>query len=1095
MRLHWLLTWLLLPPVTGYSVSTMTVGTSCAAQPDCAFIQANIDPICSTLLPGWDIVNGPSCSLQGMSYGCVYSASLDATDLKFCVPATSFTATSTVSRSVHPSISSSRSVYPSGSPSRSTSVSASVRSSGSPSRSAYPSASYGTAHSSVSSLVTATVPPPGPVLMCATPAYTVTTSLTLITNAIGTLYSDNMNCVTTVNAGTGYISVNFLAFSTEGCCDSYQIRDARGATVFAGSGQLTPDILLVSTPATFTFTTDPSVTFNGVNVLIAPYSFPTSTMTLTASTSPFPSVKTTAYATHSASPVSTVSRMTGSARSTLTLALASLTALASITARASETPWPSDYETVTASASPSYPTSSACPSFTSLPTSSGSPSHTTSPSPFVITLPNLKNLSTGQLKTLFQGLSAYPPNKIKGLLNTLTSAALTAGNGSFSVQTDAFALQSKTLSAKETMNLSLLSLPPLGLPSGSFASIIKWTSNPYDNSNNPVVSVSALSQDAQELAIHSLATPFTTRWPMTSQSYTFLCGSGQVYANVGGVMVRAPNVTRVGKGLGTWSVLCGSSYVNVSCPIETYTCPPPSASCAYWNTSLGTWASDGCVSEYVGNDLLCHCTHMTDFSVRLQAVVDGNKQLFSMASSVYSEEGLKKYAQWYSIFGSLTLFAILLVIFATQIDYPIRKVYVDQLISDPSFQPVLQRTPYTPIYRYNSYSAYNLYKPAEKVVKKTRQSFNICSRVCIQHTYLQAFLRFDPRLSRAFRTLFLLVVQFHSLFVTAFFYNFAVAKDSLAIDDIILLSVLTSCVTIPCIRITSLLLNHVGLQEFKYQFPMVYDEYMRRVEFEQLAQPLFQNADGADGADGASASASASATGVDTDDAVELGLLGWLCSFCKSNVIQEKEPQQKRAEVLKSLAEIIKKKYPKFQTHSIYWDLLPCHTLYGWLFVFSSFGWIGWCLQYLLLFAASHSTDIGTGILTSYATSELTTIFLTQPITILTVTGVIVLAHRYKKYLPWPLSIIGQVSTKNAIPSMYYFSNPLNHHTYTVLSCEFAHTLFLKLPSSAIGIDMLSAAPIKSILSHVNNEAEVSPDRRIQDLYYKMLEYYTNEVA
>jgi hypothetical protein len=73
---------------------------------------------------------------------------------------------------------------------------------------------------------------------------------------------------------------------------------------------------------------------------------------------------------------------------------------------------------------------------------------------------------------------------------------------------------------------------------------------------------------------------------------------------------------------------------------------------------------------------------------------------------------------------------------------------------------------------------------------------------------------------------------------------------------------------------------------------------------------------------------------------------------------------------------------------------------------------------------------------------------------------------------------------------MYYFSNPLNHHTYTVLSSELAHTLFLKLPSSAIGIDMLSAAPIKSILAQINNEEEPAPDRRVQELYYQMLEYY-----
>jgi hypothetical protein len=488
------------------------------------------------------------------------------------------------------------------------------------------------------------------------------------------------------------------------------------------------------------------------------------------------------------------------------------------------------------------------------------------------------------------------------------------------------------------------------------------------------------------------------------------------------------------------------------------------------------------VSEYAGNELLCHCTHMTDFSARIGAVVDANKQLFSMASSVYSEEGLVKYAQWYSIFGSLGLFSIFLIIVATQLDYPIRKSYVNMVYKDPSLQLVLRRSPYTPIYRYNSYSSFTLYKELDEPKKRPQESFNVCKRMCIQHTYLQAFLRFDPRLSRAFRTLFLLVVQFHSLFVTAFFYNFAMSTEDLAVADIIMLSVMTSCVTIPCIRISSMLLNHVGLQEFRYQFPMLYDEYMRRVEFEQLASSLFKGTGGEEG-DGETGMAAA-----DLDEAAQFKLLEWLC-FCRSTAVEKEEPP-KRAVVMKQLAAIIAKTYPKFETHSVFWDLLPCHTIYGCLFLLSSFGWIGWCLQYLLLFAASHSTSVGAGILTSYATSELTTILLTQPMTILTVTGVLVLAHKYKNRLPWPLSKLGSVSTKNTIPSMYYFSNPLNHHTHTVLSSELAHTLFLKLPSSAIGIDMMSAAPIKSILAQINNEEEAAPDRRVQELYYQMLEYY-----
>jgi hypothetical protein len=73
---------------------------------------------------------------------------------------------------------------------------------------------------------------------------------------------------------------------------------------------------------------------------------------------------------------------------------------------------------------------------------------------------------------------------------------------------------------------------------------------------------------------------------------------------------------------------------------------------------------------------------------------------------------------------------------------------------------------------------------------------------------------------------------------------------------------------------------------------------------------------------------------------------------------------------------------------------------------------------------------------------------------------------------------------------MYYFSNPLNHHTYTVLSSEFAHTLFLDAPAKVSGVDILSTAPIKSILSTLNEKEEV-PDRRIEELYASMVKYFT----
>jgi hypothetical protein len=476
---------------------------------------------------------------------------------------------------------------------------------------------------------------------------------------------------------------------------------------------------------------------------------------------------------------------------------------------------------------------------------------------------------------------------------------------------------------------------------------------------------------------------------------------------------------------------------------------------------------------------------MTDFSVRLQGIATDTSKVLGMANSVYSEEGLVLYAKWYGVFGAIALFAIFLFSLATWLDFPIRKFYVDYLMKHPKLKPLLTRAPLTPMYRFNRASTMQMYtqlhKEKTEALQERKPQLNLCRRMCIQHSYIQSLLRFDPRLSRSFRILFLILMQVHSLFVTALFYGFSFAsKKDLDIGDTILLSLLTCLVTIPCMRIALYYLNTVGLIEFKYQFPMLYDEYMRRVKFEELAKPLFPTSTGP--------------AEEYTPDGTEEGLILKCLHMMMPPEEQADEPVEvDRPAILKELANSVKEEYPKFTTYSYVWDILPCHTLAGWLFLLSCFAWIGWCLQYLLLFAAAHPSSVGDDILTSYGSSELITLFITQPLSIFFSTAVFILLHKYKALVPWPLSRLISVETKNSIPSMYYFSNPLNHHTYTILSSEFAHILFLEAPSVASKIDLFSAAPIKSILSSIN-EVEEMPDRRIEDLYVSMVTYYTQQV-
>ena len=87
--LVWILLAILVHTTNSSCESTFyTADTACNSTSDtvvsCSLIQANIDPLCANLLTGWDIVNGPSCSIKGEKYGCMYSSSLDTTTTILC---------------------------------------------------------------------------------------------------------------------------------------------------------------------------------------------------------------------------------------------------------------------------------------------------------------------------------------------------------------------------------------------------------------------------------------------------------------------------------------------------------------------------------------------------------------------------------------------------------------------------------------------------------------------------------------------------------------------------------------------------------------------------------------------------------------------------------------------------------------------------------------------------------------------------------------------------------------------------------------------------------------------------------------------------
>jgi hypothetical protein len=493
----------------------------------------------------------------------------------------------------------------------------------------------------------------------------------------------------------------------------------------------------------------------------------------------------------------------------------------------------------------------------------------------------------------------------------------------------------------------------------------------------------------------------------------------------------------------------------------------------YWSSSTNGWSTDGCTPVLNGSSMKCYCTHLTDFTTRISAVADQNKAIFDNAGNVYSLEGLAKYANWYGIFGGIAFLTVVLGLLSSRIDFVRTRRYVVELYNNKTIQKFIEYKPHLHIYAYSKFISYtNDIKNYEEPVE---QEYSLLQRICFQHTRLQFLFRYDPRLSRIFRLLSLFVLQFHSLFITALLYGFTYTGTPMQWYDSIILALITSALNIPMIRILIGSMNAVGMKEFEFQFPYLAAEYKRREDFEKLAlvylgkDPLLGG-----GSKGKSESES-SQQSMQTDDILDMCAI-YLC--CRnSEVKKENIKKLERPELLKRMGKLIAKSFIQHKAYSQAWSVLPCHTLSGAMYLACAFGWLGWCLNYLLLFSASHETHVGEKIMISYATSELTTVFITQPLSIAVSLSLFVFLEKYAAYIPFYRFF----KKKDDVPALYFFSNPWQN-SKSLLTSEFAYAIFVEAPAKASGVNPLVYAPVNAIVPSLATLSSSDPDLTLREV-------------
>ena len=1043
------------------SIETLSSSQTTCTTPPCEWIESNSAAICSTLLTGAEIVNGPSCHLQGTDYGCLFVPNVTAeTPWRFCCPPSA-----TPTSSVTPTQSGIR-VYNSATDFSATnganrwfygfndSVSHNFGSTDfalnswylSSSCSAYITKSVITTSGSCSTPVCPTIKSwiewRNPAieswdmkmtLMVSNPAFCGDgVILTLFLN--GEFFSTTHNIVdiplitsityTLLNVST----VKLLVEPMNGCdCDetTYNIKLWRVYIPTATATASSSASGSASGSASATMTSEATLTAMGSHSLTASSTY-------------------SAYPSSTASPSASSSASTSSrpSKSSTHTPLATLSPQPTVTTTVSSTPSSSATATATATATGNW----------------------FAPPPM-----NLTNISNAKAAQFITTLSSYDPSVIKEKLNQLGAKLLE--NGSFAVNTTTFSMSVQALppTAPHTLKQGRIQidLPPLSstFPSAASVSLIEWTSNPYANSSSvvpdsPIITLNILDASGNPISIKNLTSPIYMSWTLhispddprlqSPPIYLARCDVSELYLYKGDSYIHLPYANLTAPG--TWRVPCLLNTSDVftcssmsSHTVQEFACLRPefSHSCSYWDSVNNNWTDEGCIAlNGTFTTTVCMCSHLTDFSTRVLAVVTTNEEIYKNAGNVYSNPG--QYALWFALFGGIAVLTVILGAVVMQIDIASTRRYVHSLLRNPLVKKCLQHNAYAPVYIYDKKSSLVKFRK-EGVPETSDRSLNLFHRIIQHHPSLQFLFRFDPRLSRVFRLLFVFVIQFHSLFVTASLHSFTTKGVSTPVYEMLALATITMALNIPVFQLLFYLFNYVGTLEFEAQFPLLYEEYRRRAEFEKYGLVyLFNKGDMA----------------IDPH---------FISKFKDILAMPTKDLLVKMLSVVKRPRE----RFPRAEESSKYF---PCHTWTSTAILSVSMGWFAFCLNYLILFAAT--TSAGPTIMTSWATSQVFAVFITQPFVILMTLGFYWALKRWKLLVP---------STKvHSVPSLYYFSDPWNEVSYSNLTAEFAYTIFIKCGAYASHAEELAYAPLAAVIPTLDEKDE-DDKNSLEDLYTEMM--------
>jgi hypothetical protein len=333
-------------------------------------------------------------------------------------------------------------------------------------------------------------------------------------------------------------------------------------------------------------------------------------------------------------------------------------------------------------------------------------------------------------------------------------------------------------------------------------------------------------------------------------------------------------------------------------------------------------------------------------------------------------------------------------------------------------------------------------------------------RLLYQHNYFSIFFKYDPQSPRIYRIFFIFTLISHTLFMSALLYGYMnnTSINGSSVDpatplETIVLSVITSLINVPVLNFAMSALLQAGKSEFAWRYPFIYREIQKIIIFEEEYSKIKNNKS-------SDTSINNEINNEDEGNIIINILTQYIFQGCFKKKDKITESNIDEIIIKRMDTELIKITDIPQKYRWYYSKYIPFHTLKSTITFFGCLGYLLWTINYLLLFSSNIQPSIQENILKSFGISQLFSIFLIHPITLL---FTLLFSWLYNKYI---------AKSKNVYKPLYFYSDPFTTNKSMGLTTHLSKSLFvtsIALSSINQPTDDRIIAPAKGLVAQLSD--------------------------